>query len=53
MIDDHVRILAAVARHDACEAEDALRSHLGHTLSGLPGIRSRNPDYFEQEAEPA
>lgn len=49
MIDDHAAVVEAVRRHDAGEAERTLRLHLAHTLSGIPGIRSRNPEFFEQE----
>lgn len=49
MIDDHVLVVEAVHRHDPDEADRALSLHLAHTLSGIPGIRSRNPEYFEEE----
>ncbi len=49
MIDDHAGVVAAVRGHDPAAAEDALRAHLAHTLSGLPGIRGRNPEFFDQE----
>ena len=49
MIDDHASVVVGVRRQDADEAERALRAHLAHTLSGIPGIRRRNPEYFDQE----
>lgn len=49
MIHDHQGVVEALRRRDPDEAERQLRAHLGHTLSGLPGIRSRRPELFDEE----
>jgi DNA-binding GntR family transcriptional regulator len=49
MIAEHRAVVAAVARHDPDEAEEALKHHLRMVLSTLPAIRAQHPDYFEEE----
>jgi DNA-binding GntR family transcriptional regulator len=51
MIAEHRAVVAAVAVHDADEAERALRHHLRMVLSTVPAIRAQHPDYFEDEEE--
>jgi len=47
MIDEHRRVLAAVAAHDPDAAELALRYHLRQVLRELPTIRAERPELFE------
>ena len=49
MIDEHRRVVAAVASHEPDEAEVALRYHLRMVLSELPRIRADHPEYFEED----
>lgn len=49
MIDEHRRVLSAVAERDPDAAELALRYHLRQVLRELPTIRSEHPDFFEAE----
>lgn len=48
MVDEHRAVTAAVARHDADEAELALRYHLRMVLREVPRIRSQHPDFFDE-----
>jgi DNA-binding GntR family transcriptional regulator len=48
MIEEHRAVVEAVARHDAGEAELALRYHLRMVLSEIPAIRAQHPDFFEE-----
>ncbi|OZI35741.1 GntR family transcriptional regulator [Bordetella genomosp. 1] len=45
ILDDHRRILARIAAHDAVGAQAALREHLSGTLSQVEDICRRYPDY--------
>lgn len=45
ILDDHARILAAIADGDADRAQEALRQHLSGTLAQADEIRARFPDY--------
>jgi DNA-binding GntR family transcriptional regulator len=48
MIAEHRGVVAAVAEHDADEAEARLRHHLRMVLREVPQIRAQHPDYFEE-----
>lgn len=48
MLDEHTRILAAVAAGDAASAEAAMREHLRMVTSSLPRLAQLHPDYFEE-----
>jgi DNA-binding GntR family transcriptional regulator len=48
MLEEHRGVVAALARHDADAAEQALRHHLRMVLSELPAIRAEHPDYFDE-----
>jgi len=48
MIAEHRGVVAAVAAHDADEAEARLRHHLRMVLREVPQIRAQHPDYFEE-----
>lgn len=45
ILDDHARILDAIAAGDADAAQEALRQHLSGTLAQVDEIRARFPDY--------
>ena len=45
ILDDHARILAAIAEGDADRAQEVLRQHLSGTLAQADEIRARFPDY--------
>jgi DNA-binding GntR family transcriptional regulator len=45
ILDDHARILGAIAVGDADAAQEALRQHLSGTLAEVDEIRARFPDY--------
>ncbi|MGK9169499.1 GntR family transcriptional regulator [Inquilinus limosus] len=45
ILDDHARILDAIADGDADRAQEALRQHLSGTLAQADEIRARFPDY--------
>ncbi|WP_459615830.1 GntR family transcriptional regulator [Bordetella sp. 2513F-2] len=45
ILNDHQRIVEAIARRDAAAAQDALRAHLSGTLSQVDEICERYPDY--------
>jgi DNA-binding GntR family transcriptional regulator len=45
ILDDHARILAAIADGDADRAQEGLRQHLSGTLAEADEIRARFPDY--------
>lgn len=45
ILDDHARILDAIAAGDADAAQEALRRHLSGTLAQVDEIRARFPDY--------
>lgn len=49
MVDEHRAVAAAVADHKPVEAESRLRHHLRMVLRELPGLRTRHPDFFEQQ----
>ena len=44
-MDDHQRVLDAIAAGDAPRAQQALREHLSGTLSQVAEICKRYPDY--------
>jgi len=52
MLDEHRRIVAAVASGDADQAESALRHHLRMVSSNLALIQAEHPDYFEDGSVP-
>ncbi|WP_225765209.1 GntR family transcriptional regulator [Inquilinus sp. Marseille-Q2685] len=45
ILNDHARILDAIAAGDADGAQEALRQHLSGTLAQVDEIRARFPDY--------
>jgi len=45
IMDDHQRLLDAIAAQDTARAQQALREHLTGTLSQVPEICKRYPDY--------
>jgi len=47
ILDDHARILAAIADGDADRAQEALRQHLSGTLAQVDAIRAHYPDYVK------
>jgi DNA-binding GntR family transcriptional regulator len=49
ILRDHRAIVRAIARHDAAGAQKALREHLSGTLSSLPDICARHPDFIATE----
>lgn len=51
MIDDHQGVVEALRERDPDLSEERLRLHLSHTLSGLPGIRRRHPEFFDEETQ--
>ncbi|MYZ44351.1 GntR family transcriptional regulator [Schauerella aestuarii] len=46
VIDDHLRIVEAIAARQTDVAQASLRAHLSGTLSQVDEIRARHPDYF-------
>jgi DNA-binding GntR family transcriptional regulator len=46
ILRDHRAIVRAIARHDGAAAQKALREHLSGTLSSLPEICARHPDFI-------
>jgi len=46
VIDDHLRIVEAIAARQVDAAQASLRAHLSGTLSQVDEIRARHPDYF-------
>jgi DNA-binding GntR family transcriptional regulator len=48
MIDQHRRVLNAVADHDCDGAEALLRDHLRNVLQEVPRIRAAHPEFFEE-----
>src|SRR5579872_7140067 len=49
MVDEHRRVLDALAQGDPDAAEATLRHHLRMVLSALPAIRAEHPEYFDEE----
>ena len=49
IMDDHQRVLDAIAAQDAPRAQQALREHLSGTLSQVAEICKRYPDYVLAE----
>ena len=47
----HAEILSGIETGDAAAAEDAVRRHLSGTLSALPSIIGRYPEYLELQPE--
>ena len=45
ILDDHARILDAIAAGDADAAQETLRRHLSGTLAQVDEIRAKFPDY--------
>jgi DNA-binding GntR family transcriptional regulator len=45
ILRDHRRIVDAIARGDAEDAQRRVREHLGGTLAHVAAIRARYPDY--------
>jgi DNA-binding GntR family transcriptional regulator len=48
MVEEHGRVLEALADGSPDRAEAALRHHLRMVLSALPAVRAEHPDYFEE-----
>lgn len=48
IVDDHGRILDAIAGRDPGAAQDCLRHHLSGTLEYMDRIREEHPQYFVQ-----
>jgi GntR family transcriptional regulator, rspAB operon transcriptional repressor len=48
MIEQHHRVVAAVADHDSDGAEALLRDHLRNVLQEVPRIRVQHPGFFEE-----
>jgi DNA-binding GntR family transcriptional regulator len=48
MIQQHHRVVSAVADHDAGGAEALLRDHLRNVLQEVPRIRAQHPGFFEE-----
>jgi len=48
MIEQHRRVVSAVADHDADGAEALLRDHLRNVLQEVPRIRVQHPGFFEE-----
>lgn len=46
ILDDHQRIVDAIAEAAPRRARDAVRQHLSGTLAEAPDIKARFPDYF-------
>lgn len=49
ILQSHTQILDAVEAGDATAGEAAVRRHLSGTLSAVPTIKERHPDYFIDE----
>ena len=49
IMDDHQRVLDAIAAGDAARAQQALREHLSGTLSQVAEICKRYPDYVQAD----
>ena len=49
IMDDHQRVLDAIAAGDAPRAQQALREHLSGTLSQVAEICKRYPDYVQAD----
>jgi DNA-binding GntR family transcriptional regulator len=48
MIEQHHRVVSAVADHDADGSEALLRDHLRNVLQAVPRIRAQHPGFFEE-----
>jgi GntR family transcriptional regulator, rspAB operon transcriptional repressor len=48
MIEQHRRVVSAVADHDCDGAEALLRDHLRNVLKVVPRIRAEHPGFFEE-----
>ena len=48
MIEQHRRVLNAVADHDCDGSEALLRDHLRNVLQEVPRIRAAHPEFFEE-----
>jgi DNA-binding GntR family transcriptional regulator len=48
MIEQHHRVVSAVADNDADGAEALLRDHLRNVLQEVPRIRAQHPGFFEE-----
>lgn len=48
MIEQHRRVVSAVADHDCDGAEALLRDHLRNVLQAVPRIRAQHPGFFEE-----
>jgi GntR family transcriptional regulator, rspAB operon transcriptional repressor len=48
MIEQHRRVVSAVADHDCEGAETLLRDHLRNVLQEVPRIRAQHPGFFEE-----
>jgi len=48
MIEQHRRVVLAVADHDSDGAEALLRDHLRNVLQEVPRIRAQHPGFFEE-----
>jgi GntR family transcriptional regulator, rspAB operon transcriptional repressor len=48
MIEQHRRVISAVADHDPDGAEALLRDHLRNVLQEVPRIRAQHPGFFEE-----
>jgi DNA-binding GntR family transcriptional regulator len=48
MIEQHRRVVSAVADHDCDGAEALLRDHLRNVLQEVPRIRAQHPGFFEE-----
>ena len=46
VIKEHKKIFEAIKKHDAAEAEAAVRAHLGKSLAVVDKIQDLYPDYF-------
>ena len=46
ILRDHRAIVRAIAKRDGAAAQKALREHLSGTLSSLPEICARHPDFI-------
>jgi DNA-binding GntR family transcriptional regulator len=50
MVEDHRAITTAIGRHDADEAELAMRYHLRMVLREVPQLRTNHPEFFDEQA---
>ena len=48
MIEQHRRVMGAVADHDCDGSEALLRDHLRNVLQEVPRIRAAHPEFFEE-----